>query len=681
MATEDERNPSTFREETSQELHELRSTVSSLQILVETRLAVQTANTKWLIVIGLLILATLGYTNFVRIPAEASAKAKDAVSGAVDAAVDKAVPSEVSTAVPLAVSSQLQRIVPEQINRSLAETLPKTVEESISDALPREVDEKLTRSVPKEVRNQLPTQIKRELDQVLSAAVTREVDSKVEAAVSSRVEERLAVLVPKEVHKTLADSVSSEVRRQMHSAIPETLNQMLPNAVASRIEETLPTAVTAAVDDKVASAVPLAVEERVGPKTLESVDALMVKLKSTVRESQKEHTRITGLLAEVSDLEAAFSNIARNTVMRELHLLGVELDSSPAGIAARAQVNDQANFETICHHLTELPGVTSVTIEGSVTTLEPLTRLSELASLSIVGGESELDLDPLRALKSLKTITFSRYKLKDLSPLAAMPSLDQWSGADCRASLQSDSQGVEAQIHFFGNRSLARLTSEYLCHLPGLSAVRISGSCTSLEPLCQLKGLKRVNCPLDKLDISPLLHCIELERLGLKDTDVRFYGQTPSATYSGRDKQALEKIIYSCLNPARIRGLTLENGNSLEPFECLEELPDLETLTIKGSSRIPDWIQSKRTREPLNLSGLTRLKTLRKLRVEGRANYSILERSPGLDELEIVDAEVRSTDFVGFTQLSTLRFVDCDIDAAELKKIRVSLPTTIVTDS
>jgi len=61
------------------DIEELKKEVEKLELKLNTRLAIQAVNTKWMIVVGLIILAFLGYTSFISVPADAKKASKEAV--------------------------------------------------------------------------------------------------------------------------------------------------------------------------------------------------------------------------------------------------------------------------------------------------------------------------------------------------------------------------------------------------------------------------------------------------------------------------------------------------------------------------------------------------------------------------------------------------------------------------
>ena len=71
------------------DIEELTKEVEKLELKLNTRLAIQAVNTKWLIVVGLIILAFLGYTSFISVPAEAKKAATAAVEKEVGPEVHK----------------------------------------------------------------------------------------------------------------------------------------------------------------------------------------------------------------------------------------------------------------------------------------------------------------------------------------------------------------------------------------------------------------------------------------------------------------------------------------------------------------------------------------------------------------------------------------------------------------
>jgi len=70
-------------------LEELEREIINLKLKLDNRLEIQSVNTKWFIFVGLLILAFIGYSTFVSIPADAKKSAQAAVSEKVGPEVIK----------------------------------------------------------------------------------------------------------------------------------------------------------------------------------------------------------------------------------------------------------------------------------------------------------------------------------------------------------------------------------------------------------------------------------------------------------------------------------------------------------------------------------------------------------------------------------------------------------------
>jgi uncharacterized protein YdaT len=78
-------------------LKDLENQIAELRSKIDTRLATQTANTKWLVIVGLVILAFMGYTNYVSIPSAAKKVAKETVTAITTPEVVKEIEETLQT--------------------------------------------------------------------------------------------------------------------------------------------------------------------------------------------------------------------------------------------------------------------------------------------------------------------------------------------------------------------------------------------------------------------------------------------------------------------------------------------------------------------------------------------------------------------------------------------------------
>lgn len=67
------------QEDIAEELVKQRSEITELRAQLEQQIAIRAVNTKWMMLVAGLVLAALGYTNFVQIPREADTAAKNKI--------------------------------------------------------------------------------------------------------------------------------------------------------------------------------------------------------------------------------------------------------------------------------------------------------------------------------------------------------------------------------------------------------------------------------------------------------------------------------------------------------------------------------------------------------------------------------------------------------------------------
>jgi len=227
-----------------------------------------------------------------------------------------------------------------------------------------------------------------------------------------------------------------------------------------------------------------------------------------------------------------------------------------------------------------VPFITELNFDGeALRDLEQLRGLVGLQSLSLANTQIH-DLKPLRGLTELQSLSINNTPVSDLDPLRGLAGL---------------------QFLWLNNTKVRDLTP--LRALLGLSWLSLDGTEVSdLDPLRELKGLRRLD--LDDTAVSaldPLASLADLQRLSLNNTHVT--NLDPLRGLNRLIELALLNARLSDLEPLRglssLQSLHL-SGTRVTDLEPMRSLTELETLRV-NSTEVKDLEA---------LRGLTKLKAL-----------------------------------------------------------------------
>lgn len=203
----------------------------------------------------------------------------------------------------------------------------------------------------------------------------------------------------------------------------------------------------------------------------------------------------------------------------------------------------------------------SVDVSGikTITTLEPLSELSELQSLNITGTNVS-DLTPLRNSNKLKVLKAANTRIDDISPLKYDILLEELDIARTDVSSLAVLEILNKLEKL--NISYTQVnTLEMLKNCPGLTYLSAEGSkITTLQPLEGLNNIVSLNINGTTInDLNPITHLTTLQSLRISKTSV-------NDLTSLQDMQNLKELFCSNTN---VSDLTpLKNHRRLSKVYC-----------------------------------------------------------------------------------------------------------------
>ena len=262
--------------------------------------------------------------------------------------------------------------------------------------------------------------------------------------------------------------------------------------------------------------------------------------------------------------------------------------------------------------LEQLDDLASVKVGGKITSLEPLTALTKLSSLSLWDAPAITSLEPLKRLINLSVLDVSiAENIASLEPLKSLTKLS-------RLEL-SDATGVTSLEPLRGLTNLSSLSLgfargitslEPLRGLTNLSELDVSGApgIISLEPLKDLTSLLSLDFAGDEsiISLEPLKGLTKLSSLRLQGAQ----GIT-----------SLEPLKY-LTNLAQL-DLSQTSVMSLDPLKGLTNLSDLNLAVTRITSLEP--LQGLTNLSMLDLTNVTGITSLEPLK--GLINLSVLDLS------------------------------------------------------
>lgn len=195
-------------------------------------------------------------------------------------------------------------------------------------------------------------------------------------------------------------------------------------------------------------------------------------------------------------------------------------------------------------------------VEYDSITNKILLQIASIDSLNISGNQFIQNLEPLTALKNLKTVNISNTKITDLSPLRYSRELKKMNASN---TLVSDL----STLQYFENLTYLDISSSEVTNISGLSRLKkleilnISNNLIydfgSLNQLTQLKNIDLSNTLFD--DIQLILKNTQLEELQLERTKISKLDAIVSLT-------SLRQLTLSKTSVTNINGL--ESHKNLE---------------------------------------------------------------------------------------------------------------------
>ena len=266
--------------------------------------------------------------------------------------------------------------------------------------------------------------------------------------------------------------------------------------------------------------------------------------------------------------------------------------------------------------LTNLRALT-LTDATAITSLEPLKELTNLDQLILTRATGITNLEPLKGLTHLNQLDLTGLTgITNLDPLKGLPNLS--------VLLLTDAAGI---TNLDPLKGLTKLNKLDLGGLPGV---------TNLEPLKGLTNLRALllTGPIGITNLEPLKGLTNLRELDLSD-----------ATGITNLEPLKELRNLHQLSLFRLTGVT-----NLEPLKVLTNLQDLNLTEVTGVTNL----------EPLK--GLTNLGTLSLSRATGVTNLEPLKGLTKLRELDLtgIPGVTSLTPLKGLTNLNKLVLTDVE---------------------
>ena len=227
----------------------------------------------------------------------------------------------------------------------------------------------------------------------------------------------------------------------------------------------------------------------------------------------------------------------------------------------------------------------------TITTLEPLSELSELQTLNITGTNVS-DLTPLRNSNKLKTLKAGQTRIEDLSPLKYDILLEELDVATTDISdlavLDILNKLEKLNISYTQVNTLEAVTN-----CPKMAFLAAEGSrITNIQPLAELNTLVSLNISSTAVrDLSPISHLESLQSLKIS--------QTPINTLNAlQETENLKELFCSNTNISDLS--PLKNHKRLSKIYCDNTRIDINqaseftknnpfTLVIYDTNALEQW--------------------------------------------------------------------------------------------
>lgn len=292
-------------------------------------------------------------------------------------------------------------------------------------------------------------------------------------------------------------------------------------------------------------------------------------------------------------------------------------------------INDVADLEKLCGAFSD---ITSLDVEGGggLTSIAPMAGLKKLSSTTIE-AHSVADFSPLSGLTELKFLSIRSEAmgpdLKWMSGLNKLSKVDISAGKELVSfeGLPATPTVKKAEFNDVESQDITPLTA-----LSGLERLELSGTdIPDFAPLAKLAKLKTLVIHDSKVtDFSPLAACPALR-------EVQF-----GSLEKGTDYSTLSKLTQiTSLSCTASRGIditwiaTMTNLKKLTIFNDIIE--DLAPLASLRPEELTIWQMTKPVGDLGFLSGMTSLKKLELINLEGVSNLGALKNLTALTTLTL----------------------------------------------
>ena len=245
----------------------------------------------------------------------------------------------------------------------------------------------------------------------------------------------------------------------------------------------------------------------------------------------------------------------------------------------------------------DLWALTEFTVPSQVYTLEDLSKLTHLESLTIpnLPNGSLADLEGLTMLRELK-LSGCRFAASELRVLEKLPSLQKLEISDCGLSTIADLENVTGLIYLdISNNTIRNL--EPLAGMTNLQELYMQlNAITSLEVLTNMYDLEKLNISFNSVSsLAPLALCGKLSWLDASNntiSSVNGIAQLQFLTTLSLNYNLLSDVspLGACI---QLKELSFTN-NTVYNISSLVSLTNLEMLdfSYNSVSALPAWPQN-----------------------------------------------------------------------------------------